>query len=219
MGVWVWFHKLVTDERMRDSERLAATGNVAARADWLVQRVRAGELSSTRLQLAAYVGDEGALEALTSEEIPAPPARRLIWFRRPDQGFRDWVSGLAENWPRPKEIAVRVCVALVAHEAQATLTPVPHEGWHLVDFAKGWLGNPDLELQEPCPLLPYEVGLCLGFLRSALVWGTPEAHEWTGPARAMREAAAVCAKHTSPNEVRARLKEVLLEWALGSEES
>jgi hypothetical protein len=53
----------VSDEALRDLER-AGRDDPAARARWLLARVRAGTLSQQRLALASACGDAGAIRAV-----------------------------------------------------------------------------------------------------------------------------------------------------------
>lgn len=55
----------MSDERLRELERRwKETGAVADEAAYLLERVRIGSLTPTRLELAAYCGSEGARQAL-----------------------------------------------------------------------------------------------------------------------------------------------------------
>lgn len=59
------------DERLRQLERRRKeTGTVAAEAAYLLERVRAGELTRERLELAAYCGHGPAVEALGAAAGP-----------------------------------------------------------------------------------------------------------------------------------------------------
>ena len=61
----------MADERLRQLEREAATGDGQARAKLLLERVRLGELSEERLRLAAYT----RLPA-SRDEAPKTDSRR-----------------------------------------------------------------------------------------------------------------------------------------------
>jgi len=54
----------VTDRDLRESERQAATGGVRERAAWLRKRIKVGELTRDRVELAAFLGDEAARASL-----------------------------------------------------------------------------------------------------------------------------------------------------------
>lgn len=60
----------MSDERLRQLEREAASGDVDAKAKLLLERMRIGGLTAERLRLAAYLGDEASRRALGTE---APP--------------------------------------------------------------------------------------------------------------------------------------------------
>jgi hypothetical protein len=219
----------VSDERIRDLERLAATGSIPHKTQWLVHRVRIGELSTDRLRLAAYLGDVAALAALTEEEVHSPRTHELKYMRRSNQPFRDWVSGLAEAWPNPKEIAVRACMVLVRYHLRTVgfvrgeLEAPKETVLAVVSNAESWLSCPCWDHAEAVFLTGHELLLpypsCLRFLKRAVAWDTPRAHEWTDPARAIRDSAAVCAKLGSPEGVRRVLETELLAWALGVPET
>ena len=58
----------MSDERLRELERRwRETQAVGDQAAYLLERVRVGDLSQERLELAAYCGHEGAREALGEE--------------------------------------------------------------------------------------------------------------------------------------------------------
>jgi hypothetical protein len=64
----------MSDQRLRDLERRwRETGTVEDEAAYLLERVRAGDLSRERLEIAAYLGHEGAAMAL------APTRIELLW--------------------------------------------------------------------------------------------------------------------------------------------
>lgn len=75
----------MSDERQRELERQAASGDLDAKAKLLIERVRRDELHEDRLRLAAYLGDEAALLALGGDV--------------PDEvhSLNDWILGLS-NW-------------------------------------------------------------------------------------------------------------------------
>src|SRR5689334_20228526 len=50
----------MSDAEIRELEKLARSGDVSARAKWLVARERVGTLSREQLEIAAYAGDEAA---------------------------------------------------------------------------------------------------------------------------------------------------------------
>ncbi len=97
------------DERLRELERrFVATGAAEDGAAWLLERVRAGDLTRTRLEVAALCGHAGALLA-TGREPPPDFARDLkddttqrgdpMWW-----GASDWARAL---WAVDRTVAVR----------------------------------------------------------------------------------------------------------------
>jgi len=86
------------DERLRKLEREARDGDPAQRARYLLECVRAGRFERGRLQLAAYLGDPGARQAL-GEDAPIIPRDLALWI----DGLAAW-----EN----VEVVARSCAAL-----------------------------------------------------------------------------------------------------------
>ncbi len=63
----------MSDERLREFERRwKETGSVEDEAAYLLERVRAGELTQERLEMAAYCGHEAARFASGTTEPPIP---------------------------------------------------------------------------------------------------------------------------------------------------
>lgn len=62
----------MTDARLRDLWRRGRAGDVEARAQHLRERLRAGELAATRLEVAARLGDPAAGLALDAAPPPGP---------------------------------------------------------------------------------------------------------------------------------------------------
>lgn len=70
----------MSDERLRNLERRwKETGSVEDEAAFLLERVRAGDLTQERLELAAYCGLEGARAAVPGYSDPWPPVDGQIW--------------------------------------------------------------------------------------------------------------------------------------------
>lgn len=78
----------MSDSRLRELERQAAAGDVQARARLLAERVRVGDLAPDRLQLAAYLGDPQARQAL-GEQAPAQVEQLSTWSEGLEQWGRD----------------------------------------------------------------------------------------------------------------------------------
>ena len=79
----------MADQRLRALERQAAQGDQAAHARWLLARLRAGELSASRLHVAAALGHEPAREALTNR-APAQLGGLNAW----EEDMQDWAPDL-----------------------------------------------------------------------------------------------------------------------------
>ena len=83
------------DEKLRDLERrFRQTGSPDDEAAWLLERVRVGDLTQERLELAAYCGHEGA--------------RRAVGQCGPE-GALAWAQGLARWGRAPCSAAALAC--------------------------------------------------------------------------------------------------------------
>ena len=91
----------MSDTRLRELERRwKETGSPDDEAAYLLERVRVGDLTQERLELAAYCGHEGARRAYGCEPSASPDSE-------------NWLGGLAD---RGKEVRVRsawTCAQLV----------------------------------------------------------------------------------------------------------
>lgn len=95
----------MTDSHLRELERrFRQTGSASDEAVWLRARVQAGDLSEDRLRLAAYVGSEGATQALLGDPTIQP------------SDLVDWVRGLEVFGMEP---LARASVALAEHVLSA----------------------------------------------------------------------------------------------------
>jgi hypothetical protein len=220
----------VSDARLRQLQRDAATGDLAARARLLTERVRIGDLAPDRLQLAAYLGDEAAEEAL-GQRPHVPPT---ITVGR-------WVRGLArptvgEGWP---EWAAQA-YALAAAAAARSVLPCfagrdPVAATRAVEALDAWIACPCDEhgrasaaaaSHVPQPP-PGPAGLFasrgvrfagLAVLRAAAIplgrAGLPRGA--TPPETIAADTAADAARATSPEAVRVAIREALVPWALGT---
>lgn len=89
----------MTDQRLRQLKRRASTGDPQAAVNLLRERVRAKELSQTRLRLAAYAGDKAARELETDESLQVVLFRIVAtdkpWWMTSDVWcLSDWLMGL-----------------------------------------------------------------------------------------------------------------------------
>lgn len=64
----------MADKSRRSEERAASTGNLEAEAAVWVARLRAGEITRERVQLAAFLGSEPARTGLDPADVPTLPA-------------------------------------------------------------------------------------------------------------------------------------------------
>lgn len=89
----------MADERVLRLERLAAAGDVEARAQLLLERRRRGDLEDERLQLAAHLGDPAARLAVgerLATRLAERRARVAAEAKADRLGFFDWLTlGLA----------------------------------------------------------------------------------------------------------------------------
>jgi hypothetical protein len=126
----------LSDERLRDlRRRWEASGQLEDEAAYLRERVRAGELTSDRLELAALCRHLGARAALGGA-APEPP---------PDD---DWLHRSACAWGRSsKPVAVRmalIAAELVLPDFEAT-RPGEARPRRALKAAQAWLGAPSEE--------------------------------------------------------------------------
>lgn len=76
----------MSDARLRELERRMAAGDSGARTEWLLERLRAGQLDPEALELAAFAADGAARAALgpaapsRAPDAPEPLARSLSRF-------------------------------------------------------------------------------------------------------------------------------------------
>jgi hypothetical protein len=70
----------MTDARLRAVSRAAARGDPTAHIALLLERVRAGELSTERLQLAAWLGDDHARAVVGPDLVRPQPDELLPWL-------------------------------------------------------------------------------------------------------------------------------------------
>ena len=69
----------MADAKLRDLERRwKETGSPDDEAAYLLERVRVGDLSRERLELAAYCGHEGSRRAVGSDQVPPVDSTAFI---------------------------------------------------------------------------------------------------------------------------------------------
>lgn len=148
----------MSDEKLRALEsRWRKTGAVEDEAAYLLERVRVGDLTLERLELAAYCGHEGARRAVGGERVSSD---------------EDWVLGLA-RWGRN---AVLLASAAVVRASAETM-PAGSEREHCERIVREVQLSAEsgrcetLELQQRIG----EDFMALGRLRQALQGPTPPA--------------------------------------------
>ncbi|MCO5167628.1 MAG: hypothetical protein M9894_14870 [Planctomycetes bacterium] len=87
------------DDRLQDLRRRVAQGEPGARVALLAERVRTGDITRERLELAAYVGDDDARQLCAGMVLDSSAA------------LTDWYAGMLRFGP---EAAVRSGLALLA---------------------------------------------------------------------------------------------------------
>lgn len=111
----------MADERLRGLERRwKETGFVEDHAAYLHERVRIGDLSQERLELAAYLGDPASTRAIAEEDRPEvltaddlPGYRTRLGQAHLDKGY---LEDVAEWWGQ--DFCMRFAVAAATHAAQ-----------------------------------------------------------------------------------------------------
>lgn len=206
----------VSDAKLRELERRwKETGSVEDEAAYLLQRVRVGDLSRERLELAAYCGHLGAIAA--KHATVSAPSELAAWVR----GLRGWlddqtmrlvalvVARMAlDNWesqpnfdatwmyaPRRGMIAARSYLAEPTDENRRALS----------GFAAGCEGLADP--LDPTAVLPEESAAgCATFALRSLLNDSPSEN--------VVEAAVQCGRTRSDEEVRRHLSGLLSDWSL-----
>ncbi len=125
----------MSDTKLRELERRwKETGTVADEAAYLLERVRAGNLTRERLELAAYCGHEGAISALGSDR----GGHTVV-------ADRAFVSGL-KKWGKPPIVALAVAAAETIFE-NYTDGVRRRDALQALASAKAWLAFPNAENQ------------------------------------------------------------------------
>lgn len=149
----------MADERLRELERRASEGSVDARAKWLAERVRIGELEQERLRIAAYCGDLGArmvsagtwaweCEIITGGDAPRGLGRaRTVTVDVLD--LPAWLRGLGAS----KHVLDRATVLAAEHVLEVLVDPeqAPHRPSYIVVLAREQVSAARAWLDCPCP--------------------------------------------------------------------
>lgn len=133
----------MSDARLRQIER-AAHDDPYATAALLAARMRRGELTRERVEIAAYAGDEAARLAVPHLVLD----RGVTWADVDAQRLTDWVRGLS-RWG--SEVLVRAAVAAAkAAYARWALGAHAYRAFHAIDAAEAWLACPCEEHRVLC---------------------------------------------------------------------
>ena len=136
----------MSDQRLRELERRwRETGSVEDEAAYLRERVRVGDLTQERLELAAHCGHEGARRALGQEPIAPPrsPSETTSWLRSLPQA--------------PHEVLVRAALQAARngvaagdnHAKRGRFRERVIEAKRAVSAVEKWLACPCLRHEEP----------------------------------------------------------------------
>jgi len=119
---------------MRDLEREAAVGDKEAGSRLLLERVRSGETSLQRLELASFLGEESARVALGEEKR----ARESEIDTR--QKLNEWVRTLLDQGD--KESAVRIAVTAAREVIDYWNDTVDKSPRLAIESAENWILSP-----------------------------------------------------------------------------
>jgi len=187
----------MSDERLRQLERRwRASGSVHDESGYLLERVRAGDLSRERLELAAYCGHQGA-RAASAGDAPAAP-----------QGLGDWGRGL-EPWG--KEPCVRA--ALSAGWAQSQAKEYSVDAVRALRRALAWIRCP---CQRHRALAREAAGRSSKIRSATEAALAAAAADAEGAASKASKALARAAKVVGEGRVRAAAQSDVASWALGN---
>lgn len=127
----------MSDARLRELERRwKETGSPDDEAAYLLERVRVGDLTRERLELAAYCGHEGARRSIGMQVLP-----------------RSLDDMLSRSLTVDKEASVRLCVAVAEPLLTRLVAAKPHaRPLHEAALvaAREWIACPCLSHQVRC---------------------------------------------------------------------
>ena len=230
---------VVSDERLRELERRwKETGSVEDEAAFLLERVRVGELTQERLELAAYCGHPASQAAVGEAGLRRQAAAlRDVqpWLKQDASQFFGMCTGPVETeWKRRladaewiyglglwgKAVAVRASLLITAQLPLAA--PAAREA---VRAAEAWLESPDSSStdlaqrqSETAMLESSRCGesqtelLCAHY--AALAAAKEEVERVV--AAANRCAYLAATRALSPERVTKAIKDGLVNWSLGS---
>lgn len=213
----------MSDERRRRLEREAAAGDLAAASALLAERLRAGDLPEDRLRLAAHLGDPAAAQALGREPLAPPTITVSRWVRGLSERREGaWAPWAREAFARAAAAAARNTLGCFRDDARAAAA-------RGVEALEAWIACPCDEHARAAAAAgsrvvlapPGPAGL---FAARGLRFAGPAVYRATTvplsavPANATAgEVAMDAARATSPEAVRAAVRDALVPWALGME--
>ena len=202
----------MSDSKLRELERRwRETGSVEDEAAYLRERVRVGDLTQERLELAAYCGHEGARRAVA--QAPYPP-KDPVEFALTLPGRNRLLLVLAaicsaslaltefearhpsDNRPRAAILAARAWLLCPcsshAHAVEACLTPADLAALHTQETGTGELAHASARAAEAA---------------AATVTSR-------SPLASTRKATSFACIAVEPSQVRERMARALAAWAL-----
>lgn len=225
----------MSDADLRCLER-AALADPAQRPAWLAARLRAGELSRERLELAAYCGDETA-RALASLKVvyrvtvlggaskgTAATGSLWRWEVADKQDLHTWARGLG-TWGHEVQVRAGLAAALEAFGDPSATRPcfcgvdgVRCESCltlRAVDSVRAWLGDPGEENRKVCQEFTRHDLHLPGWIDGVLmaIAGSFRPEHRSGRIQCSVEDAA---QATSEQAVREAMQRELIAWALGT---
>ena len=196
----------MSDQRLRELERRwRETGSVEDEAAYLRERVRVGDLTQERLELAAYCGHEGAKRSVNLSGVP------LL-------NFLDWTLGLG-RWG---ETATTFAALTLA---EAVLPFVPGDQ---VASCLGAIAAKRSLISSPCHSSHGQLSEAMTSLRPGLHQGiaavylacqcpeVPRDVDPQGGGACLRSTAQAAARVVDQEHLRGRVAKLLQEWALGN---
>lgn len=215
----------MSDTRARTLSRAAAAGDLQAEARLLVERVRRGELTQERLELAAYCGSEAARLVVdpghrTGTYFFLPPTPdRPNGFHGDGVPLRHFAADL-EHWGRRVEVraacvAARLVLGLWSDADPEAARPAER----VIALAEAWLrGDPH---HQEARLEAWRQAWFRTELPDArwLPWVWTSTGQWDGePEVASQIQNIVCAGEVGgEREVIGAVRESLRRWALGAD--
>ncbi|MEZ6186252.1 MAG: hypothetical protein R3F62_14750 [Planctomycetota bacterium] len=197
------------DDRLLELRRAwECSGSLEDEVAYLRTRVQVGDLPTSRLELAAYCGDEGANLALENPDLAAVCPRYQAMLEASGDDFAAWFVGVS-HWGRRAALEATLhCLRLVRSDAalaypgaQALYSTFmdwcrghdPRRGAECLTMAKALFG------QLEAGLVPVESESFLWTLASATTLCFREGRLWEGTPQLVAQHAS-CGVETDANE-------------------